>query len=87
MKFSDILIHLHNNVDAFSLKPRHVELLRQSLPDARLTVAASTSDFLDRLFERGDHNTIMDVNGNAYFRAVERFIGRLIAPATECSRR
>jgi len=51
MKISNILIHLHNNVDAFTLKPRHVEQIRQALPEVRLTVAASNSDFLDRLPE------------------------------------
>ena len=29
------------------------------------------------IFERGDHNTIMGVNADAYFRAVERFISRI----------
>ena len=51
MKISTILIHLHNNIDAFSLKPRHVEQIRQALPEVHLAVAASNSDFLDRLPE------------------------------------
>ena len=29
------------------------------------------------IFERGDHNTIMAANGNAYFRAVEQFVARV----------
>lgn len=29
------------------------------------------------IFERGDHNTIMGVNADAYFRAIERFISKI----------
>ena len=49
MKMSTILIHLHNNVDAFSLKQRHVELLRTALPEVHITVATGNDDFLDKL--------------------------------------
>ncbi len=49
MKISNLLIHLHNNIDAFTLKPRHVEQIRQSLPEVGITVAASDSEFMDRL--------------------------------------
>ncbi|KAB0671030.1 D-2-hydroxyacid dehydrogenase [Oryzomonas sagensis] len=49
MKIHNLLIHLHNNVDAFSLKPRHLDLIRGMLPATRITVAEGNSDFLDRL--------------------------------------
>lgn len=29
------------------------------------------------IFERGDHNSIMAANENAYFQAVERFIEKM----------
>ncbi|KAA0888032.1 D-2-hydroxyacid dehydrogenase [Oryzomonas rubra] len=49
MKIHNLLVHLHNNVDAFSLKPRHLDLIRGMLPGTRITVAEGNSDFLDRL--------------------------------------
>jgi phosphoglycerate dehydrogenase-like enzyme len=51
MKIDNLLIHLHNDVDAFSLKPRHVDLLREIFPDTCITVAEGTSDFLEKLPE------------------------------------
>ena len=51
MKINNILIHLHNNVDAFSLKQRHVDLIRELLPDTQITVASGTGDFLEKLPE------------------------------------
>jgi len=51
MKINNLLIHLHNNVDAFSLKPRHVDQIRESLPDARISVAEGNSDFIEKLPE------------------------------------
>lgn len=51
MKISNLLIHLHNKIDAFTLKPRHVEQIRRALPDVAITVAASDGDFMDRLPE------------------------------------
>jgi len=51
MKINNLLIHLHNNVDAFSLKPRHVDQICGILPDARITVAESNHDFLEKLPE------------------------------------
>src|SRR6185369_850495 len=51
MKINNLLIHLHNNVDAFSLKPRHVDQICGILPDARITVAESNRDFLEKLPE------------------------------------
>ena len=51
MKISNLLIHLHNNVDAFTLKPRHIEQIREALPEVCMSVAASNSDFMDRLPE------------------------------------
>jgi len=51
MKISNLLIHLHNSVGAFSLKPRHVDLIRKVLPDAHISVADGNRDFLDKLPE------------------------------------
>jgi phosphoglycerate dehydrogenase-like enzyme len=51
MKIDNLLIHLHNSVDAFSLKPRHLDLIREILPDARITVAEGNPDFLEKLPE------------------------------------
>jgi D-2-hydroxyacid dehydrogenase (NADP+) len=51
MKINTLLIHLHNSVDAFSLKPRHVDQIRASLPDASITVANGNRDFLEKLPE------------------------------------
>lgn len=51
MKINNLLIHLHNSVDAFSLKPRHVDQIRETLPDARITVAEGNSDFMEKLPE------------------------------------
>ena len=51
MNITNLLIHLHNNIDAFSLKPRHIEQIRAALPDLRITVAAGNGDFLEQLPE------------------------------------
>jgi D-2-hydroxyacid dehydrogenase (NADP+) len=51
MEISNLLIHLHNNVDAFTLKARHVEQIREALPEVRITLAASNSDFMNKLPE------------------------------------
>ena len=51
MKIHNLLIHLHNNIDAFSIKPRHVDLIRGIIPDARIIVAEGQSNFLERLHE------------------------------------
>lgn len=51
MNISSLLIHLHNNVDAFTLKLRHLELIRASLPDVRITVAEGNRDFMEKLPE------------------------------------
>ncbi|MDD5285391.1 MAG: D-2-hydroxyacid dehydrogenase [Desulfuromonadaceae bacterium] len=51
MKTDNLLIHLQNSVDAFSLKPRHVDLIRKALPDTRITVAGGNSDFMEKLPE------------------------------------
>ncbi|MHB8121836.1 MAG: D-2-hydroxyacid dehydrogenase [Desulfuromonadaceae bacterium] len=49
MKINNLLIHLHNSVDAFSLKPRHVDLIRTALPDAQISIADGNRDFLEKL--------------------------------------
>jgi phosphoglycerate dehydrogenase-like enzyme len=51
MKINNLLIHLQNSVDAFSLKPRHADRIREILPDARILIAESTRDFLEKLPE------------------------------------
>lgn len=51
MKINNLLIHLQNSVDAFSLKPRHVDQIRAFLPEARIIIAADTGDFLGKLPE------------------------------------
>ena len=51
MKINNLLIHLHNSVDAFSLKQRHVDQIRETFPDARIIVAEGNSDFLEKLPE------------------------------------
>lgn len=51
MKINNLLIHLHNSVEAFSLQPRHVELLGGMLPDTRISVATGNEDFLAKLPE------------------------------------
>jgi phosphoglycerate dehydrogenase-like enzyme len=51
MIIHNLLIHLQNKVDAFSFKPRHMDLIRSQLPDVRITVADGNSDFLDKLPE------------------------------------
>jgi len=51
MNITHLLIHLHNSVDAFALKPRHVEQIREALPEVRITVAGGTGDFLEKLPE------------------------------------
>jgi len=49
MNIDHLLIHLHNSIDAFTLKPRHVDLIRTMLPGTRITVATGTGDFLEKL--------------------------------------
>ena len=51
MKISSLLINLHNSVEAFSLKQRHVDLIYGFFPDARITVAEGHRDFLEKLRE------------------------------------
>ncbi len=51
MNVDNLLIHLHNSVDAFTLKPRHVDQIRASLPDTRITIAEGNNDFLEKLPE------------------------------------
>lgn len=49
MKIDNLLIHLHNKVAAFSFKPRHLDQLREALPDTSITVASDSRDFMARL--------------------------------------
>ncbi len=49
MKSMDLLVNLKNEVDAFSVKPRHLERIREAFPDIRLVEATGREDFRDRL--------------------------------------
>lgn len=51
MNIDQLLIHLHNTVDAFALKPRHIGQIREAFPELRLTVADGNRDFLEKLPE------------------------------------
>lgn len=51
MNPDNLLIHLHNSVDAFSLKPRHLDQIRIVFPDMQITVAEGNHDFLDKLHD------------------------------------
>jgi len=49
MKIENLLICLHNSVDAFSLQPHHLEQIHLLLPDVTITVANGNSDFMEKL--------------------------------------
>lgn len=52
MQLNNLLIHLHNSIDAFSFKPRHLEQIRAALPvDVNIVVAADNADFMAKLPE------------------------------------
>lgn len=52
MQNGNLLIHLHNSVDAFSFKQRHLEQIRAGLSkDVNIVVAADNSDFMAKLPE------------------------------------
>lgn len=51
MKINNLLINLHNSIDAFSIKQRHIDLIGEMLPHTRITVVKGTSDFLEKLPE------------------------------------
>lgn len=51
MKINNLLIHLQNSVDAFSLKPRHAERIRQIIPETEIVITEGTQDFLEKLPE------------------------------------
>lgn len=51
MIIDNLLIHLHNNVAAFSLKQRHIDQICKLLPDTRITIADGNRDFLEKLTE------------------------------------
>jgi len=51
MRIDNLLIHLHNSVAAFSLKPCHVDLISAMLPDTRITVTDGDHAFLEMLPE------------------------------------
>jgi phosphoglycerate dehydrogenase-like enzyme len=51
MKINNLLIHLHNSQDAFTLKSRHVDRIREALPETRIVVAEGNGDFMEKLPE------------------------------------
>jgi len=51
MEIKELLINLYSDVDSFSIKPRHLERLREAIPDTRVTLAGNRKEFLERLPE------------------------------------
>jgi len=49
MKNRDLLVHLKSDVDAFSIKPRHLERICEALPGIRLIEATGREEFHARL--------------------------------------
>jgi D-2-hydroxyacid dehydrogenase (NADP+) len=49
MKQKELLVYLENNVDAFSVKPRHLDRIRAAFPGIRLTEAANREDFRQKM--------------------------------------
>lgn len=49
MKINHLLINLHNSIDTFSLKPRHVDMIRRIFPDTPITVTENNHNFLEKL--------------------------------------
>ncbi len=49
MKQKELLVNLENNVDAFSVKPRHLDRIREAFPGIRLKVASGREDFREKL--------------------------------------
>ncbi len=51
MEISTLLINLYSNVEAFSVKERHLEMIRTAFPAIRMTTAHNRDDFLVKLPE------------------------------------
>ena len=49
MKNRDLLVHLKSDVDAFSIKSRHLERIREAFPGIRLVEASGREEFHARL--------------------------------------
>lgn len=49
MRKIDLLVHLKNEVDSFSIKPRHLERIRAAFPGIRLIETTGREDFRARL--------------------------------------
>jgi D-2-hydroxyacid dehydrogenase (NADP+) len=49
MENVDLLVHLKSDVDAFSIKPRHLDRIREAFPGIRLVEATGREDFHLRL--------------------------------------
>ncbi len=51
MEIKDLLINLHSDVDAFSIKERHLDAIRAVFPGIRITSVSGRDDFLAKLPE------------------------------------
>ncbi len=51
MEIKKLLINLNNPVDAFSIKPHHIDTIRAAFPDTQIEVTESNSVFRDSLVE------------------------------------
>jgi D-2-hydroxyacid dehydrogenase (NADP+) len=51
MKIENLLINLKSPVDAFSIKPRHIETIRSTFPDTVVTVTEDSKVFREKLAE------------------------------------
>lgn len=49
MQLHNLLVHLHSEVDAFAIKPRHLAAIRDAFPGIELTVAEHREEFLREL--------------------------------------
>jgi D-2-hydroxyacid dehydrogenase (NADP+) len=49
MEQKELLVNLENKVDAFSVKPRHLDRIREAFPGIRLIVTSGREDFLEKL--------------------------------------
>jgi len=56
MKIEKLLINLKNPVDAFSIKPHHVDAIRAAFPDMQIEITESNSIFRDKL---GDADCVL----------------------------
>jgi phosphoglycerate dehydrogenase-like enzyme len=51
MDVKELMVHLNNDVDSFSIKPRHLNRIRDALPGIRIVEATGREDFRLRLHD------------------------------------